>query len=107
MLVLHVFSALTAVVLLFGIQPLSASAQTKITIGVAAMSPRTIPLLIAQEQGLFAKHGLEARNVRRLMATQNPKVTSVKIEEIVDNRIIRKLDDFGYIDKAAADYGLK
>ena len=27
------------------------------------MSPRTIPLLIAQEQGLFAKHGLEARIV--------------------------------------------
>lgn len=38
-------------------------AQTKITIGVAAMSPRTIPLLIAQEQGLFAKHGIEARVV--------------------------------------------
>ena len=40
-----------------------ASAQTKITIGVAAMSPRTIPLLLAQEQGLFAKQGIEARIV--------------------------------------------
>jgi ABC-type nitrate/sulfonate/bicarbonate transport system substrate-binding protein len=39
------------------------SAQTKITVGVAAMSPRTIPLLIAQEQGLFGKQGLEARIV--------------------------------------------
>src|SRR5689334_18734125 len=38
-------------------------AQTRITVGVAAMSPRTIPLLIAQEQGLFAKHGIEARIV--------------------------------------------
>ena len=38
-------------------------AQTKITVGVAAMSPRTIPLLIAQEQGLFAKQGIEARIV--------------------------------------------
>ena len=38
-------------------------AQTKITIGVAAMSPRTIPLLVAQEQGLFARHGIEARVV--------------------------------------------
>ena len=38
-------------------------AQTKITIGVAAMSPRTIPLLLAQEQGLFAKQGIEARIV--------------------------------------------
>src|SRR5262245_48843039 len=40
-----------------------ASAQTKITIGVAAMSPRTIPLFLAQEQGLFAKQGIEARIV--------------------------------------------
>ena len=38
-------------------------AQTKITVGVAAMSPRTIPLIIAQEQGLFAKQGIEARMV--------------------------------------------
>jgi len=41
----------------------AALGQTKITIGVAAMSPRTIPLIIAQEQGLFAKHALEARIV--------------------------------------------
>ena len=40
-----------------------ALAQTKITVGVAAMSPRTIPLIIAQEQGLFAKQGIEARVV--------------------------------------------
>jgi ABC-type nitrate/sulfonate/bicarbonate transport system substrate-binding protein len=40
-----------------------ALAQTKITIGVAAMSPRTIPLLLAQEQGLFAKQGIDARIV--------------------------------------------
>ena len=37
--------------------PAPVSAQTRITIGVAAMSPRTIPLLIAEEQSLFAKHG--------------------------------------------------
>lgn len=40
-----------------------AAAQTKITIGYAAMSPRTMPLILAQEQGLFAKHGIEARMV--------------------------------------------
>jgi ABC-type nitrate/sulfonate/bicarbonate transport system substrate-binding protein len=43
--------------------PFNALAQTKITVGVAAMSPRTIPLIIAQEQGLFAKQGIEARVV--------------------------------------------
>ena len=47
------------------------------------------------------------RNVRRLMATQNPKVTNVKIEELIDNRIIRRLDESGYIDRAAAAYNVK
>jgi hypothetical protein len=47
------------------------------------------------------------RNVRRLMATQNPKVANVKLEELIDNKIIRKLDENGYMDKAAASYGLK
>jgi NitT/TauT family transport system substrate-binding protein len=63
MFLIRVLSALTAVAILSSVQIANLSAQTKITIGVAAMSPRTIPLLIAQEQGLFAKHGLEARIV--------------------------------------------
>ena len=51
---------------------------------------------------------LEAlRNIRRLMAVQNPKVAGVKVEELVDSRFIRKLDESGFIDKAAAGYGLK
>jgi len=45
------------------IQDAPALAQTRITVGVAAMSPRTIPLLIAQEQGIFGKQGIEARIV--------------------------------------------
>ena len=47
------------------------------------------------------------RNVRRLMATQNPKVANVKIDELIDNRIIRKLDESGYIDRAAGVYNLR
>jgi ABC-type nitrate/sulfonate/bicarbonate transport system substrate-binding protein len=47
------------------------------------------------------------RNIRRLMATQNPKAANVKIEDLIDTRIIRKLDENGYIDKVAAGYGLK
>ncbi|MGZ8464768.1 MAG: ABC transporter substrate-binding protein, partial [Candidatus Binatia bacterium] len=39
------------------------SAQTKITIGYAAVSPRTTPLYLAQEQGLFAKYGLDPKVV--------------------------------------------
>ena len=44
------------------------------------------------------------RNIRRLMATQNPKVANVKVEELIDSRIIRKLDENGNIDKVAVGY---
>lgn len=51
---------------------------------------------------------LEAlRNIRRLMAAQNPKAANVKVEELIDARLIRKLDENGYMDKVAATYGLK
>ena len=51
---------------------------------------------------------LEAlRNIRRLMAAQNPKAASVKVEDLIDARLIRKLDENGYMDKMAATYGLK
>jgi NitT/TauT family transport system substrate-binding protein len=63
-------------------------------------------LLVSVERKPFPS--LEAlRNIRRLMAVQNPKAASVKVEELIDARLIRKLDENGYIDKVAAGYGLK
>jgi ABC-type nitrate/sulfonate/bicarbonate transport system substrate-binding protein len=47
------------------------------------------------------------RNIRRLLATLNPKIASVKVEELIDSRLIRKLEENGFIDKIAASYGLK
>lgn len=47
------------------------------------------------------------RNIRRLMATQNPKAANVKVEDLIDARLIHKLDENGYMDKVAAGYGLK
>lgn len=47
------------------------------------------------------------RNIRRLMAMLNPKAASVKIEELIDSRLIHKLDENGFIDKIGASYGLK
>ena len=46
-------------------------------------------------------------NIRRLLATLNPKIASVKVEELIDSRLIRKLEDNGFVDKIAASYGLK
>lgn len=39
------------------------------------------------------------RNARRLMALQNPKVAALKVEELIDDRFIRKLDESGFIDR--------
>ena len=47
------------------------------------------------------------RNVQRLMALRNPKVGEVKIDQMIDNRLIRKLDDSGFIDRAYAAQGMK
>lgn len=38
------------------------------------------------------------RNIQRMMATLNAKVARVKVDDIIDNRFIRKLDESGYID---------
>jgi hypothetical protein len=41
------------------------------------------------------------------MALLNPKAASVKIEELVDGRLIHTLDYSGFIDNVGAGYGLK
>ena len=51
---------------------------------------------------------LEAmRNIQRLMAVHNPKAAGVRVEELIEARFIRKLDEGGFIDKVGAAYGLK
>ena len=51
---------------------------------------------------------LEAmRNIQRLMAMHNPKVAAVRVEDLIDVRFIRKLDESGVIEKFGSAYGLK
>ncbi|MBM4264678.1 MAG: ABC transporter substrate-binding protein [Deltaproteobacteria bacterium] len=45
--------------------------------------------------------------VQRLMKTQNPKIGAVNLEEINDARLVKKLDDSGFIDRAFAAQGIK
>lgn len=45
------------------------------------------------------------RNLHRLLRPRNPKIADVKVEDVVDNRIMRKLDESGFIDKTFAAYG--
>lgn len=42
------------------------------------------------------------RNVQRLLKTQNPRIGDINVEDLVDNRFMRKLDDSGFIDRLYA-----
>jgi ABC-type nitrate/sulfonate/bicarbonate transport system substrate-binding protein len=39
------------------------------------------------------------RNAQRLMALQNPRIATLKVEELVDSRFVRRLDESGFIDR--------
>lgn len=47
------------------------------------------------------------RNMQRVIAFNDPKVLNVKIEDIVDDRFVRKLDDSGAIDRLYQGYTVK
>jgi len=54
-------------------------------------------LLVGLERKPYAAlDGL--RNIQRIMSTINGNANRAKIEEIIDNRIVRKLDESGFID---------
>src|ERR1044071_2790708 len=46
-------------------------------------------------------------NVVRLMKRTNPKVERVKPETLIDDRILKKLDQSGFLDEVLARYGVK
>lgn len=45
------------------------------------------------------------RNVQRLLKLRTPKVGDLKLEEVIDGRIAKRLDDSGFIEKAFAAQG--
>jgi hypothetical protein len=47
------------------------------------------------------------RNVQRMLKPRNPKIGEVKIEEVIDARIMRRLDESGFIDRAYAAQGIR
>jgi NitT/TauT family transport system substrate-binding protein len=38
------------------------------------------------------------RNIQRMMGSLNPRVSRIKVDDLIDNRVVRKLDESGYID---------
>jgi ABC-type nitrate/sulfonate/bicarbonate transport system substrate-binding protein len=47
------------------------------------------------------------RNVQRVMALNDPKVLNVNVEDLVEDRFVRKLDESGVIDRLYSAYGVK
>jgi NitT/TauT family transport system substrate-binding protein len=47
------------------------------------------------------------RNAQRLMKLRTPKIGDLKIDTIIDSRIMRKLEDGGFVDRAYAAQGIK
>ncbi len=44
------------------------------------------------------------RNIQRLMKIRNPSLEKLKVEDLIDDRILRRLDESGYIDQLAKTY---
>jgi len=47
------------------------------------------------------------RNVQRFMQARNPKVGQVKVQDLIDDSIVRELDKSGFIDRVYAEYAVK
>ena len=51
---------------------------------------------------------LEAmRTLQRLLTPGNPKIGSLKIENLIDSSIVKKIEDSGFFEKMNAEYGGK
>jgi hypothetical protein len=46
-------------------------------------------------------------NVQRLMKLRNPTVADLKVESLVDAKLIQELDKSGFIDQLYAAYGVR
>ena len=47
------------------------------------------------------------RNTQRLLKPRNPKLENIRVEELIDDRIVRRLDEGGFISRLQAAYGIK
>ncbi|HEX9455773.1 MAG TPA: hypothetical protein VGA27_15495, partial [Candidatus Binatia bacterium] len=46
-------------------------------------------------------------NIQRFMKTLSPKLAELKIDDVADNRWVRRLDESGFIDRTFAVAGVK
>jgi len=47
------------------------------------------------------------KTLQRLMKTQNPRIGDVKVENLVDSSVVKKIDDSGFFERLFAEYGVR
>lgn len=47
------------------------------------------------------------KGVQKIMALHDPRVLNLKIEDVIDDRFVRKFDEDGLIDRLYSSYGLR
>src|SRR5262249_39191616 len=43
------------------------------------------------------------RNAQRLLKLRNPKLENIKLEELIDDRILRRLDESGFFERVSGN----
>ncbi|MSP37609.1 MAG: ABC transporter substrate-binding protein [Deltaproteobacteria bacterium] len=47
------------------------------------------------------------RNIQRLLQTRNSKIGQIKLQEVIDDSLVRELEKSGFNDRVLGDYGVK
>jgi ABC-type nitrate/sulfonate/bicarbonate transport system substrate-binding protein len=83
--------------------------QFKMTDTVAAEGAyQDVVTLVRMEEYRKPYVSMDAmRTLQRLLKTENPKIGDVKIENLVDSSIVKRLDDSGFFERLYAEYGVK
>ena len=67
-----------------------------------------VATLVRLEEGRKPYVSLEGMKIlQRLLAPQNPKIGSLKVENLIDNTIVKKIEDSGFFEKMNTEYGGK
>ena len=46
------------------------------------------------------------RNIQRLIKIQNPVIGNVKVEDLIDNRPLKRLEESGFLQRTYSAYGV-
>jgi ABC-type nitrate/sulfonate/bicarbonate transport system substrate-binding protein len=75
---------------------------------IAEGAYQDVATLVRLEEGRKPYVSLEGmRILQRLLAPQNPKIGSIRVENLIDSTIIKKIEDSGFFEKMNAEYGGK